>query len=78
MLRPRVKVPADPYPSSWALGWQVQRTGVINHGGDDAGFHCHAVASPTGKSGFVIMTNGDGGGPLIRDLLLGDLMNGFL
>jgi hypothetical protein len=47
-------------------------------GGDDAGFHCHAVASPTGKSGFVIMTNGDGGGPLIRDLLLGDLMNRFL
>jgi CubicO group peptidase (beta-lactamase class C family) len=42
------------------------------------GFHCHAVASPKNKSGFVIMTNGDGGGFLIRDLLLGDLMKRFL
>ncbi len=56
----------------------MQPTGVINHGGGSDGFHCHAVASPKAKSGFVIMTNGDGAGPLIRDLLLGDLMNRFL
>ena len=78
MIRPHVKVPADPHPSSWALGWQVQPTGAINHGGGNDGFHCHAVASPKTKSGFVIMTNGDGGAELIRDLLLGDLMQKFL
>lgn len=78
MVRPHVKVPNDPYSSSWALGWQVQQTGVINHGGDNKGFHAHAVASVKGKSGFVIMTNGENGGELIRNLLLGDLIHRFL
>ena len=77
MLRPHVKV-NDAMESSWALGWQVQKTGVINHGGHNRGFHCHAVASPATRSGFVIMTNGEAGGALIEKLLLGDVMNRLL
>jgi hypothetical protein len=37
-----------------------------------------AVASPKSRSGFVIMTNGENGGELIKDLLLGDLMHRFV
>jgi CubicO group peptidase (beta-lactamase class C family) len=73
MLRPHVKV-EDEFASSWALGWQVQQSGVINHGGDNTGFHAHAVMSAQKKSGFVIMTNGEGGGGVLLKLLLGDVM----
>jgi CubicO group peptidase (beta-lactamase class C family) len=66
MLRPHVKVVSGPYTSSWALGWQVQDTGLINHGGDNDGFHCHAVASPPTRSGLVVMTNADNGPDVIR------------
>jgi CubicO group peptidase (beta-lactamase class C family) len=68
MLRPHVKVVNDSYTSAWGLGWQIQDNGLINHGGDNKGFHCHAIASPKGKSGFVVMTNGDGGPKIIRQL----------
>jgi hypothetical protein len=68
MLRPHVKVVNGPYTSSWALGWQVQDNGLINHGGDNRGFHCHALANPKTKSGFVVMTNGDNGPDLIHKL----------
>lgn len=68
----------DAMSSSWALGWQVQQTGVINHGGHNRGFQCHAVASAASRSGFVIMTNGESGSELISKLLLGDLMGRFL
>ena len=68
MLRPHVKVVNGPYTSSWALGWQIQDNGLINHGGDNKGFHCHAIASPKTKSGFVVMTNGDNGPKIIQQL----------
>jgi CubicO group peptidase (beta-lactamase class C family) len=68
MLRPHVKVVNGPYTSSWALGWQIQDNGLINHGGDNKGFHCHAIASPRTKSGFVVMTNGDNGPNIIQQL----------
>jgi CubicO group peptidase (beta-lactamase class C family) len=71
MIRPHVAV-NDTYGSSWALGWQVQKTGIINHGGDIAGFHSMAVASPRTRSGFVIMTNGDNGGEILGKLILSD------
>jgi hypothetical protein len=74
MLRPHVKT-NDEFSSSWALGWQVEQTGVIHHGGYNKGFHAHAVASVKGKSGFVIMTNGENGGEVIKRLLLGDLLH---
>ena len=73
MVRPHVKT-NDEFKSSWALGWQVQESGVINHGGDNTGFHAHALALPENKSGFVIMTNGENGGELITKLLMGDLI----
>jgi CubicO group peptidase (beta-lactamase class C family) len=71
MLRPQVKT-NDEFSSSWALGWQVQQSGVINHGGDNTGFHAHAIASAENRSGFVIMTNGERGGSLIVKLLTGE------
>jgi CubicO group peptidase (beta-lactamase class C family) len=76
MLRPHVKT-NDEFSSSWALGWQVQQSGVINHGGDNTGFHAHAVASAENRSGFVIMTNGDRGGSLIAKVLTGNCSAGF-
>ncbi len=65
MIRPRIAVASTKeYTASWALGWRVARTNAgewIGHGGDNPGFHCLAEASVVRKSGFVIMTNGDGG-----------------
>lgn len=65
MLRPQIPVTSnDEIAISWALGWRVARTPhgeLISHGGDNPGFHCLAEVSRTRKSGFVIMTNGDGG-----------------
>jgi CubicO group peptidase (beta-lactamase class C family) len=77
MLRPHVKV-NDAMGSSWALGWQVQKTGVINHGGHNRGFQCHAVASAATRSGFVVMTNGEAGAGLLEKLLLSDVTNRLL
>jgi CubicO group peptidase (beta-lactamase class C family) len=71
MLRPYVKT-NDEFDSSWALGWQVEKTGIVHHGGHNKGFVSHAVVSPKEKSGFVVMTNGENGGEVIRDLLLGE------
>jgi len=77
MLRPQIAVPDSPIPASWALGWQVWRLekGVaIAHGGDDDGFHSQSVFFPAQRSGFVIMTNSDGGVDLIWKGLLTDLV----
>jgi CubicO group peptidase (beta-lactamase class C family) len=77
MLRPHVKVVNGPYTSSWALGWQVQDNGLINHGGDNKGFHCHAIASPKTKSGFLVMTNGDNGPKIIQQLFARPTLDPF-
>lgn len=80
MLRPQVKT-GDVYSRSWGLGWQIAHTDrgdVIQHGGDNPGFHCIAAASRERKSGFVIMTNSDSGPALLGKLLLGDMMKPFL
>jgi CubicO group peptidase (beta-lactamase class C family) len=71
MLTPAVTVPDDPGRTSWALGWQVfpTRAGdVIAHGGDGLGFHSFAGGSVSAGSGFVVMTNGDNGWQLLREL----------
>ena len=72
MLRPQVKVAdGDGYSISWALGWRIAHTkngDLISHGGDTAGFHSFAEASVEGKSGFVILTNGESGVALIKKL----------
>lgn len=72
MLRPQVKVTdGGEYSISWALGWRLVRTkngDVINHGGDNKGFHSLVDASVERKSGFVIMTNGENGQELLKKL----------
>lgn len=76
MIRPVVKVSETPIRSSWALGWQVihgEDGDLIAHGGDNPGFHSFAAISVPRRSGFVIMTNGDGGPKVIEQLLLSDL-----
>lgn len=78
MLRPQVAVPESPIPTQWALGWQVWRLEkgqAIAHGGDDAGFHSQSVFFPAQRSGFVVLTNGDGGVDLIWKRLLTDLVS---
>jgi len=81
MLRPHVKIEGGRYPASWALGWQIfhnQNRDFFYHGGDNEGFHCAAVASVAGRSGFVAMTNGDNGPLILSHLLMEDAMQQFL
>jgi CubicO group peptidase (beta-lactamase class C family) len=81
MLRPHVKIEGGQYPASWALGWQIfhnKNRDFIYHGGDNDGFHCCAVASVEGKSGFVVMTNGENGPEFLKNLIMGNLMQEFL
>lgn len=73
MLRAQVRVEDGPgYEIWWALGWKVARTDefgdLVSHGGDQRGFHCLAEFSPKGKSGYVVLTNGDNGWKLIQEL----------
>ena len=81
MLRPHVRLEGGRYPASWALGWQIfhnEQRDFMYHGGDNEGFHCAAVASPVGKCGFVVMTNGEGGTALLTKLLTDEAMQAFL
>jgi len=72
MVRPHVKVDDQ---RSWALGWEVAPTewgDWISHGGDNTGFHSFAVASLKSRSGYVVMTNGEGGTQVLLKLIFGD------
>jgi len=58
----------------WALGWRVAHTHeavLVSHGGDQSGFHSTSEISLAGKSGYVILTNGENGWKLIKDLAPG-------
>lgn len=73
MLTPQVKVEDGPgYSVSWALGWKIAKTAdlgtLVSHGGDQSGFHSLAEMSPSRKSGYVILTNGENGWKLIQEL----------
>ena len=71
MLRPRIKA-SDKYPVWWALGWRIFRTDkgdLVNHGGDNEGFHCFAGMTLARKNALVLMTNGEGGAHLLSDEL---------
>lgn len=73
MLRPHVKTDYA-FQSSWALGWQISHRpygDLVQHGGDNAGFHSFAVASAERKSACVVMTNGENGAKLIGNLFEG-------
>ena len=73
MLKPQIETAASPIKMAWALGWQIWRLdqgNVVAHGGDFKGWHSQSVFSPERKTGFVILTNGEGGTALIwTDLL---------
>ena len=81
MLRPHVKLESADVPSSWALGWQIfhnPNRDFIYHGGDNTGFHCGALASVAGRSGFVAMTNGENGTSVLRKIFTLNAMQEFL
>jgi CubicO group peptidase (beta-lactamase class C family) len=74
MVRPHIKGGDSP-TSSRGLGWEVVHTDsddLIVHGGDNSGFHAFAAASIKQKTGYVFMTNGDGGAELLKKLIIGD------
>lgn len=78
MLRPQVKVDDS---KSWALGWEILRSkqgDLIQHGGDNKGFHAFTSASVERKSGFIIMTNGENGWKLISNQDFAGVMTRFL
>jgi CubicO group peptidase (beta-lactamase class C family) len=77
MLTAQIKAADSPIKMSWGLGWQLwhlEQGQVIAHGGDDEGWHSQAAFSPDTRSGFVIMTNGEGGLQMIWNDLLPTLL----
>lgn len=84
MLRPQVQLESTGDVSiAWGLGWRLAHTkpgDLFGHGGDNAGFHCLAEGCVARKSGFVIMTNGDGGWKLLQRLApaISERVHGFI
>ena len=61
----------DGYSIWRGLGWRIAQTAAgdfVSHGGDNTGFHSTAEFCLKDKSGFVILTNGDGGVELLKRL----------
>ena len=55
----------------FAVGFTIEKQGegwYFAHGGSNWGFQCDLIAHRTKGYGVVIMTNGDNGGALIREL----------
>jgi CubicO group peptidase (beta-lactamase class C family) len=80
MLRPQIET-HDSLSSSWALGWRVIRSGARDfflHGGDNRGFHCTALWSVAGQSGYVAMTNGENGNSVMNKITSHAVMQQFL
>ena len=81
MLKPQIAAGESPIKASWALGWQIwhlEPGTVVAHGGDFDGRHSQSAFSPQRKNGFVILTNGEGGLPLIWTDLLKPLVDGVV
>ena len=51
---------------------RTDKDDFIVHGGDNPGFHAFAAASLARKTGYIFMTNGDGGVALLKKLIVGD------
>ena len=80
MLKPQIDAGGSP-KASWALGWQIWHLdggNVVAHGGDFDGWHSQSAFSPERRTGFVILTNGEGGAPLIWSDLLKPLVDGVV
>jgi CubicO group peptidase (beta-lactamase class C family) len=84
MVRPQVKLKESESidgATAWALGWAVQErsTGnVILHSGGNEGFRSLTMASLKNKSAFVMLSNGDNGGPLLFNPRLSEILNPLL
>jgi CubicO group peptidase (beta-lactamase class C family) len=81
MLKPQIEAGTAPIRASWALGWQIwhlDQGTVVAHGGDFHGWHSQSAFSPERKTGFVILTNGEGGTALIWTDLLKPLLDGVV
>jgi CubicO group peptidase (beta-lactamase class C family) len=81
MLKPHIASSETPIKMSWALGWQIwhlDQGTVVAHGGDIDGWHSQSAFSPERRNGFVVLTNGDGGLPLIWTDLLTPLVDGVV
>jgi hypothetical protein len=81
MLKPQIEAGASPIKASWALGWQIWHLDpgtVVAHGGDFDGWHSQSAFSPERKTGFVILTNGEGGTALIWTDMLKALVDGVV
>jgi CubicO group peptidase (beta-lactamase class C family) len=81
MLKPQIAAGESPFKASWALGWQIwhlEPGTVVAHGGDFDGRHSQSAFSPQRKNGFVVLTNGEGGLPLIWTDLLEPLLDGVV
>jgi hypothetical protein len=50
----------------------------VAHGGDSDGWHSQSAFSPARQTGFVILTNGEGGLALIWTDLLAPLVDGLV
>ena len=60
-----------PVLSNHGLGPGIGNDGsTFGHGGANEGFRCNLVAALDGSWGMVVMTNGDAGGSLAREILL--------
>ena len=80
MVRPQIET-HDKYNTAWGLGVAIFRTKTgtnVGHAGDNTGFHCLSLMSLPHSSGIVLMTNSDGGAPLITRLATGELLTPFL
>lgn len=81
MVRPQVRLREEQKidgASSWALGWAVLERpegNVILHSGGQPGFRSLAMASLEKKSGFVMLTNSDGGGYVLFNEKLGNILD---
>ena len=81
MLKPHIEVEGSPVKASWALGWQIlhlEQGNLVAHGGDSEGWHSQSAFSPERRTGFVILTNGEGGNALIWTDLLAPLVDGVV
>ncbi len=77
MTTPQAVVNADKH-LFWGLGWQViGRLGngeyALFHAGSDRGVRAAVILLPVSGRGLVVLTNGDGGGDLIRKIAAASL-----
>lgn len=73
LRQPTAQAMLTPVLSGYALGMVIEPRGArvaIQHGGSNEGFQCQSFAFLDGsRQGMVVMTNGDAGGRVAREVL---------